>query len=299
MSRQDFAMRSNFSAQLSFDIDGLIFAAQEWGEKNQLPILALHGWLDNSASFFALAPKLKNVHLVAIDMAGHGQSGHRKGRAPYNIWEDVAEIFAIADHLGWKKFALLGHSRGGIIATLAAGTFPERITHLALIEGILPEPSRCEDAPKQLALSIKGINAQADKKLSLYPDISSAIRVRERGMFPLGYEAAKALTERGIKPVDGGFSWSTDQHLLVPSAIKLLPEQMAAFITQITAPITLILGETGMPRLFPLYKNHLEKFPQIDIKTLSGGHHLHMEVEADTVANELNPFFHAERLNEI
>lgn len=277
--------------ELTFKIDGLHFAAQEWGEKGQLPVLALHGWLDNSASFIALAAKLKNIHLVAIDMAGHGKSSHRHGVAPYNIWEDVAEIFAIADHLGWQKFALLGHSRGGIIATIAAGTFPNRITHLALIEGVMPEPTLAEDAPKQLALSIKGVKTQSEKPLSLYPDLAKAIAARERGMFPLSYSAAKALTERGLKAISGGFCWSTDQRLLAPSAVKYLPEQMAAFIQKINAPIKLILAKDGMLKFFPSYVTYLKAFSQIEIYMLPGSHHLHMEQDVDAVAALFNELF--------
>lgn len=277
--------------ELRFDIDGLQFAAQAWGDPTHYPILALHGWLDNSASFFALAPLLKNVYLVAIDMAGHGKTSHRLGSFPYNIWEDIAEIFTVADQLGWERFGLLGHSRGAIIAALAAGTFPERISHLGLIEGLLPEPTRSEDTPKQLALSIKSIRAQLTKSLSLYPDIAKAINMRERGMFPLSYAAAKALTERGLKKIDQGYHWSTDQRLLAPSAIKLLPEQMDAFIAQITCPIFLVLGQDGMPKLFPRYESLVKKYPKIEVTILPGGHHLHMEQETGLVADVFNVFF--------
>jgi pimeloyl-ACP methyl ester carboxylesterase len=284
-------LKNKIPEQLFFEVGGLTFAAQAWGDKQGLPVLALHGWLDNSASFETLAPKIEKAYVVALDMAGHGQSHHRLGYAPYNIWEDVTEIFAIADQLGWGQFALIGHSRGGIIATIAAGTFPNRISHLALIEGMLPEPARPEDAPKQLAMSINGIKAQAGKSLSLYTDLATAIAVRERGMFPLTRQAATVLTERGVKAVDGKFHWSTDQRLLAPSAVKLLPEQMAAFITQVEAPIKLILGKNGMPKLFPSYQSHLENFPHIGVVILEGNHHLHMEQEADLVAAEINSFF--------
>ncbi|HWV13906.1 MAG TPA: alpha/beta hydrolase [Cellvibrio sp.] len=277
--------------QRIFAVAGLEFAAQEWGREGQLPVLALHGWLDNSASFSVLSPKLNNVHLVAVDLAGHGQSGHRRGPGPYNIWEDVGEIFAIADALGWQRFALLGHSRGGIISAIAAGTFPERISHLALIEGILPEVCKPEDAPRQLALSIRSVNVQTTKPLTLYRDKEAAVTARENGMFPLSNVSAKALTERGLKAIDGGFSWSTDPRLFAASAVKLLPEQMAAFVGNIKAPIKLILGEEGLPKLYPNFRTYLERFPQIDTCVIAGNHHLHMEQEVDEVAAILDEFF--------
>lgn len=280
-----------FPTQLQFELNGMDFAAQAWGNPDGLPVIALHGWLDNSASFFALAPRLNNLYIVALDMAGHGQSNHRPGVGPYNIWEDVSEIFALADALGWERFALLGHSRGAIIAGLAAGTFPERITHVALIEGLLPEPVQAENAPQQLANSIKETRVQANKNRTIYPDLATAITARERGLFPLGYEAARALTERGLIRTQAGLQWGTDQRLLLPSSIKLLPEQFSAFIHRISAPTKLILAQDGMPKIHPSYPKKTALFPHISVEYLSGGHHLHMEKEVDAVANVFNSFF--------
>ena len=277
--------------QLIFDVDGLQFAAQAWGNPAHPHILALHGWLDNSASFFALAPLLNKFYIVAIDLAGHGQSNHRPGSFTYNIWEDVSDVFAIADQLGWEHFSLLGHSRGGIISVIAAGTFPERIIKLGLVEGFLPEPSRAQDTPKQLARSIKSAQTISIKALSTYSDIEKAIKARERGMFPLSYTAAKALTERGLKKIDGGYRWSTDQRLLVPSAIKLLPEQLDAFVKEIKCPIALILAEDGMPKLYPHYNELIKQYTQLELTILPGAHHLHMEQEVNSVAKVLNVFF--------
>lgn len=277
--------------ELTFEIDGLKFAAQEWGEPGQSPVLALHGWLDNSASFFALAPRLKGVHLIAIDMAGHGQSSHRPGSASYNIWEDVAEIFAIADSLGWQRFSLLGHSRGAIISMLAAGTFPQRIFKLALIEGLLPELAKAEEAPDQLARSIQGVRSQLLKPLKIYPDVNVAVKARELGMFPLSNAAATALIQRGVKSVDGGFQWSTDQRLLAPSSFKLTDKHVYAFLARVTAPIKLILAQQGIPKMYPAFYEKVSQFPRVDIEMMQGGHHLHMEAEVDSVAACLNNFF--------
>ncbi|WP_111641990.1 alpha/beta fold hydrolase [Marinimicrobium alkaliphilum] len=273
-----------------FDIDGLRIAAREWGEPGGLPVLATHGWLDNCASFDALAPRLEGCHLIALDLAGHGQSDHRPGSAPYNIWEDVAEVFGVADQLGWERFNLLGHSRGAIINVLCAGTFPERVERLMLIEGLWPEPASIDDAPEQLARSILGTRAQLAKPMTVYPDLERAIRARAQGMFPLSWAAAKALTERGVIALSEGYQWSSDPRLLAPSAVKLTVDHLRAFVGRIGAPIQLVLGEEGVPKLFPRFREALALFPALDMTVLPGGHHLHLEAQAAEVAAHIHQF---------
>lgn len=277
--------------ELRFTINGIDFAAQEWGTNGKLPVLALHGWLDNSASFNKIAPHLKNLHLVALDLAGHGQSGPRPGQAAYTFWDDINDIFAVADHLGWQRFALLGHSRGAIIGTLAAGTFPERFIGLGLVEGVLPEPAPPQEAPLQLASAIEGLRALRHKKPSIYPDLEIAIKARERGIFPLSYEAAKALTLRGVVSKQEGFSWSTDPRLMAPSVLKMSREQLAAFLARVDAPVKLLLANEGLPKLYENYMHEVQQFPQLDYELLDGGHHLHMEQQSGLIAEKLNFFF--------
>ena len=46
-------------------------AAHLFGPEDGLPVIALHGWLDNANSFARLAPQLKGLRIVALDLAGH------------------------------------------------------------------------------------------------------------------------------------------------------------------------------------------------------------------------------------
>ena len=55
----------------------LRLTARAWGPTDGVPVLALHGWLDNAASFDALAPQLPETRLVALDLPGHGGSEPR------------------------------------------------------------------------------------------------------------------------------------------------------------------------------------------------------------------------------
>lgn len=275
------------SDDLTFEVGDLSFSAQQWGRPGLEPVMALHGWLDNSASFERMAGNLSEVHLVAVDLAGHGRSGHREGLSPYNIWQDVAEIFAIADALGWDKFSLLGHSRGAIIAVLAAGTFPDRINRLGLIEGLWPEPVEIARAPQQLAKSIRQIDRQRSNKLTYYPSVADLVSGRQQGRFPLSYAAARTIVERGVRLDAEGYCWSTDPCLLAASAFKLSAEHIKAFIDRILCPVQIVLAEQGIPGL----KAQVEFFARTKVAVCSGGHHLHMEEQAEEVAEIFQQFF--------
>jgi pimeloyl-ACP methyl ester carboxylesterase len=67
---------------------------------------------------------------VAIDLPGHGPSG---GPGFRGVADHAHVAVALADHLGWDRFVLAGHSLGGGIAIAAALYWPERIRALMLI----------------------------------------------------------------------------------------------------------------------------------------------------------------------
>jgi glutathione S-transferase len=100
------------------------FALRIYRDHRCPPALALHGWLDNGASFDRLAPMLSGLHLVALDLAGHGRSQHRHPSVVSHFIDWAPEIVAVADRLGWETFVLIGHSMGAGISSLVAGTSP-------------------------------------------------------------------------------------------------------------------------------------------------------------------------------
>ncbi|MGH8592167.1 MAG: alpha/beta fold hydrolase, partial [Gammaproteobacteria bacterium] len=114
------------------------FTAKRWGSEQGAPLIALHGWVDNAASFDPVAPYLDEFDLVALDLAGHGLSDHRPKGVHYHLVDHVRDVCAVAHTLGWPQFALVGHSLGAAIAVLLAGALPKRVTRLVLIEGLGP-----------------------------------------------------------------------------------------------------------------------------------------------------------------
>ena len=52
-------------------------AAKCWGPSDGVRVLALHGWLDNAASFDRLAPLLPHCQIVAVEFAGAWRADRR------------------------------------------------------------------------------------------------------------------------------------------------------------------------------------------------------------------------------
>jgi len=266
---------------MTFNARGLRLQGLAW-EQGPTPVLALHGWLDNAASFDRVAPGLMGCHVVAPDLAGHGLSDHRSEDASYNIWDDVAEVIAIADQLGWTEFALVGHSRGAIIANLISAAFPDRVTHLALVEGIWPPAFDPTESAGQLAKWVLDAQKLYQRQRRYYPSLEAAISAREEGFFTLSRDASKRLAARGVIECPEGCYWSHDPRLMGASAMKLTAEHCDAFSAAVVAPTLLIVADEGASRL-PEYEERLQRFPNISVERLVGSHHLHMEDQAAAV----------------
>jgi pimeloyl-ACP methyl ester carboxylesterase len=247
-------------------------------------VVALHGWLDNAGSFELLAPALAGCHIVALDAAGHGKSDHRSADASYNIWQDLGDILDVADALGWRRFSLLGHSRGAAVATLFAGTFPERVDRLMLIEGGLPIIGAAADAPENLAHVLERTRVLRDRRGRIFATRDEAIAERVDGFSPVSAEAAELLARRSLRAVPGGWQWQSDQRLKAGSEFRLTREELVAFLERITAPAISVLAEQSPFAELELYAEMPQHFADIEVHRIPGRHHLHLEGASDAIA---------------
>jgi pimeloyl-ACP methyl ester carboxylesterase len=95
-----------------------------------LPVIALAGLTRNGADFDHVAPHLP-VRLIRPDYRGRGQSAWADP-STYSIPQEAADILSLMDHLGLEKAAILGTSRGGLIAMVLAAVSKERLIGVAL-----------------------------------------------------------------------------------------------------------------------------------------------------------------------
>lgn len=100
------------------------------------PLLLVHGFGGAKEDFVEHLPALAGGgwHAVAPDLRGHGGSDAPSGEEAYGLEVLAADVTALADALGWDRFALLGHSMGGMACQLVALALPERIAALVLMD---------------------------------------------------------------------------------------------------------------------------------------------------------------------
>ncbi|MFF7109496.1 alpha/beta hydrolase [Pseudomonas sichuanensis] len=264
-------------------------AAHLFGPDDGLPVIALHGWLDNANSFVRLAPQLEGLRIVALDLAGHGYSQHRPVGAGYALADYAHDVLRVAEQLGWQRFGLLGHSLGAIISVQLAGALPERVSHLALIDGVIPPTVTEQDAAERLGMALQAQLRLDGKRKTVYATLEEGVEARMKGMVAVSREAAELLAQRGLMPVPGGYSWRSDSRLTLPSPTRLNQAQAMAFVKRVACPACLVVAADGM---LARHTELLEQLPFEQI-TLPGGHHLHLNDEqgAALVADCFNRFF--------
>ena len=98
------------------------------------PVLLVHGFTADSAEVADVVEPLaeRGWHAVAPDLRGHVSSDRPTDPDAYSFELMAADMLALADHLAWDRFALVGHSMGGAVAQFMALDHPGRLTALVL-----------------------------------------------------------------------------------------------------------------------------------------------------------------------
>ncbi len=246
-------------------------------ESGGVPVLALHGWLDNAASFIPLSEHLPGIDLVAIDLPGHGRSVHLPPAMHYTFEMAVHQVLDVADVLGWEKFCLLGHSMGAAIASLVSAVAPERVARLVCIEALggLAHPVR--ETALRMRESVNTSRALRSKPLRVFAEKRQAIDARMR-VNQMSEPVARLIVDRGMRQVDGGWVWSSDPRMTVPTFMRPMDGQIEDIIAAIACPVQVIFADPAQPYLPDATRQrYAASLADGQLSILPGTHHLHME----------------------
>lgn len=111
--------------------DGLSLAFDDRGTGT--PLLCLPGLTRNMDDFETLlAPLHGRCRLIRMDYRGRGRSDFDPDFSNYNVLREAHDVVGLLDHLGLAQAAILGTSRGGLIAMALAAGFPQRLAGVIL-----------------------------------------------------------------------------------------------------------------------------------------------------------------------
>lgn len=109
--------------------DGARIAFDDHG--SGIPVLALAGLTRAMSDFDDMAPHLPPCRLIRMDYRGRGASDWT-GAATYTVPIEARDALALLDHLGVRQAAIIGTSRGGLIAMLLAAMARDRLLGVML-----------------------------------------------------------------------------------------------------------------------------------------------------------------------
>jgi haloacetate dehalogenase len=105
------------------------------------PVLLLHGHPRTHATWHRVAPDLaaEGFTVVCPDLRGYGRSSKPEPDPEHRVYCDrtmAADLTALMTALGHEQFAVAGHDRGAYVAYRTALDAPQRVTALAIGDGV-------------------------------------------------------------------------------------------------------------------------------------------------------------------
>lgn len=266
------------------------------------PVILLHGFPESHRTWRSLSQLLSDrLRLIMPDQRGFGDSDRPQQVEAYATDTLIADIFALADALGLKSFALVGHDWGGAIAWAAAIKGDPRVERLAIINSPHPlifQKSLIEDEAQREASQyirafrdphfdkfVEGIGYESffDKSFAKHVDVAS-IPSEERRIYIQQWSRPGALTAM--------LNWYRASRMVVPQpGITVdVPDLVFRVFPKIGIPVRVIWGLEDKA-LLPIQLEGIgEVADDVEVFPLIGVGHFAPWEAPEQVAEALAPF---------
>jgi len=231
------------------DVRGLPIHMLEWGTPGPEPLILVHGFLDQASSWRPFVAALQSsvrrpLWIIAPDCRGHGDSGWVGAGGYYHFYDYVFDLDNVAHDLGVERFALVGHSMGGTISFLYAGTFPQRVGKLVLIEGIGPVGMNFPDAPARMGKWITDIRERGRHHFREYTSVEAGAGQLQQTNPRLKSDLALELARAGMKQnPNGKWAWKFDPLHRTAAPQPFYTAQAIEFLKRIECPTLIVEGK--------------------------------------------------------
>lgn len=274
-----------------YQSQGLRLHYTDWGNPSAPPLLLIHGGLDHSRSWDPVAQALRtSFHVIAPDLRGHGDSEWAKGSS-YSLADHVYDLACLVKSAGFEKVAFAGHSMGGMVSLTYAGAFPDRVSRLAVLDGVTNFPARkVKPIDVRIAEWTGDLEKAASRKIHRYDSVAEgAARMLGRNARLTPAQALHLATHALRQDADGRYSWKFDPYLRARAPYRLSLEDNIALWSRIACPTLLMAAsESFLPD--PATAGVLGHFSQAELVKIEGAGHWLQHDKPDEVIAVLRPF---------
>lgn len=257
-----------------YESQGLQLHYVDWGNEAAPPLILVHGGLDHCRNWDAIARELQpHFHIMAPDLRGHGDSQWAKGSS-YSLTDNVYDLTRLMRFAGLQDAAIVGHSMGGMVALAYAGTYPEKVSRLGILDGAFLSGSQPSPIHEQMARWIGQLDRIAEHQESTFRNIEEAaqrLSTRNKRLTPA---LALHLASHGVrKGTDGLYRWKFDHYQRARAPYRLSSDEYVALWSRITCPTLLMWGDESF---LADPEGLLAHFKQAELVKIAGaGHWLH------------------------
>ncbi|MEJ0075347.1 MAG: alpha/beta hydrolase [Alphaproteobacteria bacterium] len=226
----------------SFVSQSLRLHYADWGNADAPPILLVHGGRDHCRSWDAIARVLQpHFHVLAPDLRGHGDSDWTKGGS-YALTEYVYDLSRLVRHIAARQVTIVGHSMGGMVGLIYAGTFPDEVAALVVLDGVTVMPDeKIAPACERIAKYVGQLDKLEDREPRRYSTIEEAAAQMRAHNKRLPPELALHLAAFGAKRnADHTYSWKFDPYQRARAPHRLSGDDHVSLWSRITCPVLLL-----------------------------------------------------------
>lgn len=260
----------------------------DWGNEDAPPLVLVHGGKDHARQWDRIAEAFQpDYHVVALDLRGHGDSGWSPG-GTYGLPDNAIDLVRVIETVG-APARVLAHSYGGSVSLVAAGTYPDHFSRLAVLEGThsLNPRDDNEMGPKWLRTWGDRIRGFEESTPRVYPTLEAAAeRIREANP-RLPADFVPHLTSYAAKPVEGGYVWKYDWWVNSRTSMEVRREELPRFWSAVTCPVLHVFARHGQANQVHDAEKYFKDARTVFIE--DAGHWLHHDQPEATLA-VLRPF---------
>jgi pimeloyl-ACP methyl ester carboxylesterase len=245
------------------DVEGCPIHYRQWGDPSAPGIVLVHGGAAHAHWWDFIAPHFTPGYLVAaLDLSGHGDSGHREEYHP-ETW--AAEVMAVAAAAGMSEPVVIGHSLGGMVTVVAANRYGGQLRGAIVVDTPVRRPDPESD---------EGIRGRSFANPKTYPDLETAVD-HFHLVPPQPCEndfIVQHIARHSVHETPAGWTWKFDRNVFerrhtsgieeylggVTCRVALLHGEMSALVTEeVQRDLDRLLGSRAPMAEIPQAHHHV------------------------------------------